>query len=214
MQLKWGMPYKLVVFDFDGTLADSFPWVASVINQVADEFHFEQIDQDEIETLRRMGAKQILKMYRVPFWKILPIVNRVRRLMTENIDCVYMFDGVNDLLQDLADRDLMLGVVTSNVYENVCHVLGPTNAGLIQFYECKVSPFGKPGRLKKLLHKSGVQPHQAIYIGDEIRDLEAARKVHMPFGAVAWGYTHPGVLKEHSPHEMFVTVEEIAKKLD
>ncbi len=41
-------PYRLVVFDFDGTLADSFPWFARVINDVADRYRFARIAPDEV----------------------------------------------------------------------------------------------------------------------------------------------------------------------
>src|SRR5512145_1930004 len=207
------MPYKMAIFDFDGTLADSFPWVVSVLGQLADEFHFERIGNDEVEALRRMGARQILQKHHVPFWKILPMANRVRRLMAEHIQHIPKFEGIDELLREVASCGLALGIVTTNAYENVCQVLGPENARLIQFYECDVSPFGKPGRLKKILRKSGMCPHEVIYIGDELRDLEAARRVKIPFGAVAWGYTHPDTLKAHAPQEMFVTIEEITRKL-
>ncbi|MFZ6026208.1 MAG: HAD hydrolase-like protein [Chloroflexota bacterium] len=207
------MPYKMAIFDFDGTLADSFPWVVSVFDQVAEKYHLAGLGQGEVERLRRQGARQIIKERRVPFWKILPIANYVRRLMAENIHHIRMFDGVDGLLRSLAAHGLLLGLVTSNTHPNVCRVLGAERTGLFHFNECSVSPFGKPGRLKKLLRKGGVQPHEAIYIGDEIRDLEAARKVRMPFGAVAWGYTHPDALEAHAPHEMFASVAEIPLKI-
>jgi phosphoglycolate phosphatase len=207
------MPYKLAIFDFDGTLANSFPWALNVIDQVADQYHLKRIDKNEIETLRKQGARKILKDHKVPVWKLLFIARHIRKLMTQSIDDISLFEGIDGLLHDLSDQGVTLGLVTSNAYENVYRVLGPQNAALFQHYECSVSLFGKPGRLKKILRKSDVHPGEAIYIGDEIRDLEAARKVRMPFGAVAWGYTHPDALVMHSPNEVFTTIEQIAQKI-
>jgi phosphoglycolate phosphatase len=205
------MPYKLAIFDFDGTLADSFPWVITVIDQLADEYHLPRVAKDDIETLRRMGARQILKKYRVPFWKLFPISRRVRHLMAENVHHIRAFDGVENLLLALAEQDIALGVVTSNTRDNVRRVLGPANANLLKYSEYNVSLFGKPGRLKKILRQSGVRPHEVIYIGDELRDIEAARKVRMHFGAVAWGYTHLDALLAHGPAEVFHSVEQITR---
>lgn len=207
------MPYKMAIFDFDGTLADSFPWVVSILDRVADKYHFKPLQAGEANALRYQGARQIIKERHIPFWKVLPAARFVQRLMAENIHQVRMFEGIDVLLHELAAHGLVLGLVTSNSYENVCRVLGSDCAGLFRFRECNVAPFSKPGRLKKLLRQSGVLAQDAIYIGDEIRDIEAAHKVHMPFGAVSWGYTHPDALKIHAPQEVFTSISEIRQKI-
>ncbi len=203
------MRYRLAIFDFDGTLADSFPWALSVLDHLADRYHLRRVDPADIDRMRRFGARKLLKEYRVPIWKVLRMAGYVRKLMTQNAHHIPLFAGIDALLQGLAGQGLILGLVTSNAYENVCRILGPQNAALIQYYECSVSLFGKPGRLKKILRRSKVAPQDAIYIGDEIRDLEAARKARIPFGAVAWGYTHPEALLAHAPDRLFATVDEI-----
>ena len=106
-----------------------------------------------------------------------------------------------------------LAVVSSNAEQNIRRVLGPANAALINYYECGAAVFGKASKLKTVLRKSGVAPAQAILIGDEIRDADAARQVHMAFGAVAWGYTHYDALLSQSPDECFSRVEELSDKL-
>ena len=64
------MRYSLVIFDLDGTLADSFPWFLRVVNGVADKFRFKPIEPDDVESLRRAGTREILKRLDVPFWKL------------------------------------------------------------------------------------------------------------------------------------------------
>ena len=58
--------YDLVVFDFDGTLADSFPWFCSVLNGVADRYRFRRVEDGEIDTLRGMGASAIVRHLGIP----------------------------------------------------------------------------------------------------------------------------------------------------
>ena len=84
---------------------------------------------------------------------------------------------------------------------------------LIDYYECGVRLFGKQAKLKKILKQSGIHADEAICIGDEIRDIQAAQKVKIPFGAVAWGYTNLEALKAYAPAEVFTKVGEIAERI-
>ena len=63
-----------------------------------------------------------------------------------------------------------------------------------------------------MLKRSGVLPSEAICIGDEIRDADAARAVGIAFGAVAWGFTDVEALRAHEPEMVFVRMEEIAEQ--
>jgi phosphoglycolate phosphatase len=92
-------------------------------------------------------------------------------------------------------------------------VLGPENAALIGHYACGAGLFGKAAKLRKVLKASGIPGSEAICIGDEIRDHEAAARVGIAFGAVAWGYARPDALRACSPALTFETMDEIARKL-
>jgi phosphoglycolate phosphatase len=207
------LKYKLVIFDFDGTLADSFPWLISVMDELADRFKFKRLDKDQIETLRGYDARKLIKEYRVPFWRIPSIGKHIRNLMSENIHNIRMFEGIPALLLSLAEQGAVLAVLSSNSCQNIHQVLGPENTALISYYECGVSIFGKPAKIKKLLKASGIQPGEAILIGDEIRDLEAARAVPIASGAVAWGYARVDALRAYNPSEFFDSVTEIVEKI-
>lgn len=207
------MKYKLVIFDFDGTLADSFPWFTRITNSFADEYKFKRIEEHEVETLRGYSARQIVQHLGVPLWKMPMIAHHMRRLTEEQIDQISLFTGVDHMLQQLASAGLTLAVVTSNSYNNVRHVLGPENAALISYYECGVSIFGKRARFRSVLKRSGIQPGDTLSIGDEIRDIEASHKEQIAFGAVAWGFTHVEALKAHGPAQVFTTVDDIVAAL-
>ena len=80
-------------------------------------------------------------------------------------------------------------------------------------YGCGASLFGKAAKFKSVLRRSGYAAAETITIGDELRDLEAARSAGIAFGAVAWGYTRPEALRAHRPDEMFNSVDEICDRL-
>lgn len=208
------MRYRLALFDFDGTLADSFPFFLGVMNRLADDHGFRRIEEHEIEALRGRSARQNFADFGVPAWKLPRIGRDFRRHMARDIARISLFPGVDRLLRGLADRGIRTAVVTSNSTDNVRRVLGPQNAALIQHYACGVSIFGKRAKLRGVLRNSGVAAAEAICIGDEVRDLEAAREEGIAFGAVSWGYTRPEALLAHEPEEMFSTVDEILQKLE
>lgn len=207
------MRYRLAIFDFDGTLADSFPWFLGVVNRLADEHGFRRIEEHEVETLRGHSARQMVEHCQVPAWKLPRVARRMRQHMAAEIGQITPFPGVAELLRELAGRGVQLAVVTSNSVENVRQVLGAESAALIRHYSCGVPMFGKGAKLRALLRASGVPAAEAVCIGDEIRDLEAARAAGIAFWGVSWGYTRPDALHAQGPEEMLASLEDILRKL-
>jgi phosphoglycolate phosphatase len=207
------MRYRLAIFDFDGTLADSFPWFSRVINDVADRYRFKRVAAHETDALRRMDIHQLMQHLGVPAWKVPFIVRYMRKLKSQQLDQTRLFDGVDRMLRRLVEADVALALVSSNSESNVRAILGADNANLIRYYECRTSLLGKASRFRRVLRRSGTLAHDAISIGDEIRDLEAAQKEGIAFGAVTWGYMTPDALTARAPALVFHSVAEIADRL-
>ncbi len=205
--------YKLVIFDFDGTLADTFPWILSILDEVADKYKVKRVERSELETFRSYDAGKLMKLHNVSLWKAAWIGRHIRSLMAKDIDQIRLFTGIDRVLNDLAEKGATLALVSSNSFDNVCRVLGLQNVALIKYFECGVSLFGKQPKFNKILRKSGACPEETLCIGDEIRDCQAARKSNLAFGAVAWGYTNFQALVAESPQEVFTRVDEIIEKI-
>ncbi|PWC87711.1 HAD family hydrolase [Azospirillum sp. TSH100] len=201
--------YRLAIFDFDGTLADSFPWFVDVLNGVADRYGFNRVRADEVEQLRGYDARRIMRHLRVPNWKLPFIANHMRQLMARDIDGIRLFDGVPDMLRTLNGRGVTVAVVSSNSVGNIRRILGAETTGLVAHYGCGASLFGKAAKFRKMLRKTGIVAEHAVGIGDEVRDIEAARKVGMDCAAVAWGYTRGDALAASRPDRLLTRVEEI-----
>ena len=203
------MKYGLAIFDFDGTLADSFPRFVDTVNRAAEEYRFNPIRTDEVEMLRGYGARRIMQHLAVPGWKLPLIARRMRRLFAEELDRIRPFPGVEAALRLLAERGVALAIVSSNSRDNVTRVLGPETTALFAHFGCDVSVFGKRRVLRRVIRAARVPVARAIYVGDEIRDLEAARAEGIAFGAVAWGYTLPGALASHAPDHLFQSFDDL-----
>lgn len=205
------MKYRLAIFDFDGTLADSFPFFVQVFNQLAARHGFKGIEPELVPTLRHYTPRQMMELVGMPAWKLPFVAKSFISLMKQNAASISLFEQVGDMLLHLANHGVTLAIVTSNSYENVGRILGPANMELIRHFECGMSIFGKPARMKKVLKTTGIPSHEAIYIGDQATDLEAARKVNIAFGAVSWGYGTIESLREHAPEEEFDSVSALKR---
>ena len=133
--------------------------------------------------------------------------------MAEYNGTLTLFPGTGEVLHRLAACGVQLGIVSSNSRENVERVLGTENAKLIAHFACGVSMFGKASKVREVFRRGAVEREQAIYIGDEIRDAEAASKARIAFGAVAWGQHSLAALRAENPAVIFETMGEIADKL-
>jgi phosphoglycolate phosphatase len=206
------MPYALAIFDLDGTLVDSFPWFARTINDVADHFRFRRVAEDELETIRAKSTREILAHLQLPLWKVPAVARHMRRLKAEAAANTPLFAGVPEMLQQLTDAGIKLALVTSDSRTNAQRKLGAA-AGLISYYDCAASLFGKPARFHRVIRRAKIGTAGIIAIGDEVRDVEAARAVGIACGSVAWGYAAPQTLRTMQPDFMFERMEDIAREL-
>ncbi|MCA3711455.1 MAG: HAD hydrolase-like protein, partial [Phenylobacterium sp.] len=95
------LAYRLVIFDFDGTLADSADWFISMTNEVARRFRFRQISDDEVAMLRGRSSREVVAYMRVPAWKMPFIARHTRRLVSENTSEIPLFPESPDLIRRL-----------------------------------------------------------------------------------------------------------------
>jgi phosphoglycolate phosphatase len=207
------LKYRLVIFDSDGTLADTLPWMRSIFNDLAEEHGFRRVEPHEYDRFRDLPGRALLRELGLPLWKLPRVVSALRRRMAEHKGRFLLFPGMGEVLHRLADGGVQLAVASSNSRENVERVLGIENAKLIAHFACGISTFGKGAKLRQVVRQSTIPARQAIYIGDEIRDGEAARKAGIAFGAALWGQHSEAALRAQSPAEIFTSPQEIAARL-
>jgi phosphoglycolate phosphatase len=206
-----GLAYRLVIFDFDGTLADSADWFISMTNEVARRFRFRQITDDEIAMLRGRSSREVVAYMRVPAWKMPFIARHTRRLVSENTSKIPLFPESPALIRKLHEAGVVLALVSSNSESNVRKILGPELAACISHYACGASMFGKTPKFRKVIRRAGARRGQVLSIGDETRDIEAASRAGIDSGAVTWGYARPEILEAHRPTFLFNTMDDIGR---
>ena len=204
-------PWDLVAFDFDGTLVDSFALFLEVHNALAGRHGFARIEPHQVEELRQLDARGLLRQLKVPGWRLPLIVHQARRIMAERRATVAPFPGALEALRELHADGVRLALLTSNARHTCEQVLGPRDWALFGETVCGVSLFGKAAKLARLARRAGVPPARALYVGDQLGDGEAARSAGMAFAAVAWGYMPLASLEACGPRVRLHEPADIAR---
>lgn len=193
-----GMRYDLVIFDFDGTLADSAAWMMSTLNLVAHRHRFRQIGLTEMDRLRALPTREVMRTLKVSAWRLPFIAADMRRQSAADAASISLFPEATAVLQELTDLGVTLAVVSSNGEQTVRSVLGKAQH-LVDVYECEASLFGKASKLRKAMKRLAIPPDRTLYVGDETRDIDAALRAHVAAAAATWGYGHRNALEARRP---------------
>lgn len=197
------MRYRLLIFDFDGTLADTFPAFLRAFQEAIPRFGLPAVGPEELARLRGMEAKEIIRFLKLPLWKVPRVGKFVRERMAA--EPLRLFPGMEEILPTLATSGTTLAIVSSNSEANIRTVLGTKLAHLFNTFACGVSLFGKAARFRQVLKRTDLPAAETLTIGDELRDAKAAQAAGIAFGAVAWGYTEVTALQQSAPAAVFHT---------
>ena len=203
--------FDLVIFDFDGTLADSLTWFRGVLGDVVDKHGLTPISEARAEELRGMAPKAIMDALDIPTWKIPFIAADVRARAAENVDQIHLFDGIRRMIEQLEAEGVKLAVVSSNGETAVKAVLGEKLCSRFEIFACGAALFGKASVFRKVIRKAGTTPQRTLSVGDEVRDIEAARETGCVAGAVNWGFATEAVLVAHAPDALFAEPADITR---
>jgi phosphoglycolate phosphatase len=190
-----------IIFDFDGTIVDSLPMMIEKFNILSDQFNFRKIQLEDIPVLRNLSSQQLIKHLRIPIYKIPRILFQARKMMNADIPNLYPFENMYQLLYKLHQANITLGILTSNSTENVNLWLEIN--GMKQFFKfihCGSHYFGKKRIINKIIKKYAIDKSHAYYIGDDTRDVDAAKKNAIYSIAVTWGFSSEEILIKHHPH--------------
>ncbi len=189
-----------VIFDFDGTIADSMDAFLGVYNRIAPEYGCRTIPENDRFFLRKRRPQECFREYGMTILKLPVIVLRMRKEARGCITGIKPFPGVVEAIRELGAAGYTLGVVSSNAPENVRRFLAHHDlTRFFDFVQGSKHVFGKHMVIKRLFRTRGIRPGCAVYVGDETRDVEAARKSGIPVISVSWGYQAREALAASGP---------------
>lgn len=211
---------QVVIFDFDGTLANSISLAIRLYNEHADHFKVQKVSEDELPELRKMvsrvGYAKTMKSKGVFLPRLPGMVITIAREMRHHMSEVKPYEGIVETLQELKAQGYRLGVLTSNQEYIVREFLETHQYPLFDFIVSEKTLFGKEKALKKIMKKFALDTRGVVYVGDEPRDVSACRKADIAVIGVSWGLagvdglakTPPDILV-HKPSDLIEAVQSL-----
>lgn len=194
------MTQKVIIFDFDGTIADTVDALVSIANGLAQKFGYIPITQEELALLRNLNSREIIKYSGISILKIPFLVKKVKSELKSKIKELKPISGIKETLVVLNNNGYRLGIITSNSQENVTDFLRVNDLdNLFDFVYSGVTIFGKTTIINNVLKQKQIKPQEVIYVGDETRDIEASKKANIKVIAVTWGFNSQEVLAKQNP---------------
>jgi phosphoglycolate phosphatase len=186
-----------VVHDFDGTIADSGEANLSAMATVLGRDPF---TLEEVEDMRSRTTRENMRQLGVRGWQLPRLLLKGQRIVGEKLDDIEVFEGMPDALAQLAEEGYGQYVLSTNSSENISRFLALNGlAGAVADVYGGVSMLGKARKLSRLVSTEGLVAERTVYVGDEGRDIEAAREAGMRCVAVAWGFQNAEALEAHEP---------------
>ena len=202
---------KVIIFDLDGTLVDVVPLFINILNTLASEFDYSPLKDSEVSDVKKINlSKFLFQKLGLRFWKYKAFHHRGRALYHEQLKTIEWFPGMPELYRALQTHGLTVGVISTNAAEAITELLAEHN--LRAEFILSTSFFGKAKAIAQTIKQQGVNRSDAIYIGDELRDIKACQKAGIDIIAVSWGLNAGEVLKATGV-PVADTVEELERML-
>ena len=179
----------MLVFDFDGTLADSLSVMLDIYNkEIAPKWDLKPITSEDWHMLRQTSITKGMRYIGVKPYQLARLLTDGRRLVKARSHDIKLFPGVVELVKQLVKDGHTLYALSTNDQALIREVFA--TAGIAKDIEVLKSPrvFGKANSLRRLLKQTHANPLQSWMIGDEVRDMVAAKRVGMNGLAVTWGF--------------------------
>jgi len=204
---------RAIIFDFDGTIADSLPAVVQVFEELTK--HPERFSPEQIDSFRDLSVPELLHALNVPKWKVPRLLIKGRQMIHTHLHDIKVHHGMADVLKSLHEQGIPLYILSSNSTENLKDYVRWHK--LDKYFTAVyggASVFGKAPKLLKLIEEQGIDSTQTWYVGDEMRDVSAARAIGLHIASVAWGYNTRAALERKKPDVIADTAPQLLKELE
>jgi phosphoglycolate phosphatase len=186
-----------VLFDLDGTLADTAPDLAAALNRLRAEQGLEPLPLEEVRPFASAGARGLVHVGfdAKPGDAEYDALREAFLEFYRDRTCVEtrLFAGIPELLAELARRRISWGIVTNKATRFTDRIVEALKLAPACVVCGDTTPHIKP-HPAPLLHAAGLlglPPQGCLYLGDDLRDIQGARAAGMRAVAVDWGYHHP-----------------------
>lgn len=189
---------KTLIFDFDGTIADSFELILAIFQEISPRT--KKLTSEEIDQLKGENLRQITKYLKIRRWQIPRLLFRGRKLLSAKILSVKPFPAIPGVLKQLHFSGLDMYLLSTNSPDNINKFLKKN--GLETYFKSIYGDIGLRGKasaINRIMKKEHLNRTDCVYIGDEVRDVEAAKKAGVKSVGVTWGFNNAQAIRTAGP---------------
>lgn len=204
---------RTILFDFDGTLADSFSVVVEIFYDLTGHAHIE--DPEQIQRLRRLPIMKVVKEFHIPAYRVPRLLVKGRKMMGERMEDVQPFKGIPEAMAELQKQGHTLYIMSSNSKQNVEAFLDAN--GLTRYVTKVYGNIGllnKAGAIRKVIRQNNLNAQDCVYVGDEVRDIDGAQRAGIPVVSVGWGYNDATLLQSRQPNALIYQPEKLVESIE
>ncbi len=190
----------VLIFDFDGTIADTLETIVRITNRIAPEYGYSPTTPEKLRYYQSLSTQEMLKQSEIPLFRLPFLLRQVRREMGAELDSVSVASELVPTLQALDEQGHQLMIMSSNSRQNILRFLQRQGiAELFSSVEGGVGLLSKARSLRRIIRREDFDFSQVIYVGDETRDIDASKQVGVLIAAVSWGFSSREALAVQSP---------------
>lgn len=202
--------YKNIIFDFDGTLADTYPFIDKLVREIAPKFGINNVTPEMLSEAKNLSVEEVLEKYDVSKLNFIKFSFIYRQKLNSEIGDIPYFDGIKETIQELNNRGYRMGVITSNSKRNVRKFLKTHGMkDSFEFVANRIFFFAKYKTIQKWIKKKGWKKEETVYVGDEIRDVIEAKKAGISVISATWGFNDKTGLVAAKPDEVIDDVSQL-----
>jgi len=190
---------NVLVFDFDGTIVDSKDIGINIYNEIAEEYNFKKIDNSVVSNLSALSIAQKCKVLGIPISKIPFLAYKINEKFKNHILNVKVFDKMKDVLYSLDKSGYSLNIISSNTENTIKAVLQNNDLDIFKNIYSSKNIFGKHTVINSFIKKHKLNKKDILYVGDELRDIEACKKSKIKIISVTWGFDSHDLLLSGNP---------------
>lgn len=203
---------KTLIFDFDGTIADSFGVLLATFERVVNQS--KPLSDEEVARLRGKSLKQIIKILNIKSWQLPRLLLKSRRDIKRRFGEVKPFEGLPEIIKQLHNDEFEMYIVSTNNAKVIDQFLKTNQIdGCFHRVYGDIGLGGKARALSKVIKNHRLNKADCTYIGDEVRDIEAAKKVGIRSVSVGWGFNFPEALQKAKPSALAQHPEDLLQIL-
>jgi len=211
---------KWVVFDFDGTIAETGVAIIDFFNiEIVPHFGCPPLTYDDLDQLRELNIVEKMEYIKIPIIKLPSLIRRSRKKFRHSLTNIGFVDGLDEQFALIQNGGYRLAIISSNRKKNIKDALARHNISVFETIFCDKgrSLFVKHKTIKKFLKTKNIPTSQMVYIGDEGRDVTACKRVNVPVLGISWGWDSHKRLRNvaeeseivDTPSDLFPRIQEI-----